>query len=698
MKQNYLKNILFMFLLGLGLTAFVAADAQVVITQWDFEGDVTTPSSGAGTATLIGGTTATFATGYTGTSTGGRAWNSAGYPAQGAGSNTAGVEFLVSTSGYSAIALNWDGRHSNTSANRIRVQYTLDGSEWENFEASAANATNTAGGVDKGFDNGRYIADAGDTWYQRSADFSGISGVAGNAAFGVRIVTEFVDGSNYGAATSTSTYSPNGTLRYDNVTFRGVGSSPIITATPASLSGFTYLEGAGPSEIQTTILNAFNLTPASGVVTFATPANFEWSVDGVNFFDEPGNTAYENGSFPGNGDVPVRIRLKAGLAAGTYSGVMTVTGGGAPQLDIPLSGSVSLATPASISSIILPRFIEGATPANPNRLPFAFHVSISNLLPSSTYRYYNKAIVSADAPDYNGAGNSIFVDAATGTFTRTTSTSLSTPGQFGEFTTDASGNYSGWFMTEPTGNARFKPGNEIFMRIMLNDGAGGTTEVTRLTSTESVKVLGLYTNAADSTGTAIRGISDFTAKNFALLYDNEAGTGRPLYGTQVEVSGVEFIAGTYAEFYATSVYNNAGAWGGIVPNNNAAGVKRVEERAITTGAIVGSHTSSNGVWNGVDTKNPSGGIDNVLVINTTVGIGSPETEMGKIYTYGNQLSIQLNQPVNGKIQIINLMGQEVASYNLNGNQASITLNVPAGAYLVRIVSQQGSVSSKVMVR
>jgi hypothetical protein len=699
MKKNYTRMFMLALLLfaGFGFTAEMA-NAQVTITQWTFEGDVITPSTGSGTAALIGGTTATFATGYTGTGTGGRAWNSAAYPAQGTGSGTAGVEFLVSTSGYSAIALSWDGRHSNTSANRLRVQYTLNGTDWEDFEANEGNAVNTAAGVDKGFDNGRFIADAGDTWYQRSADFSGISGVEGNAAFGVRIVTEFVDGSEYGAATSTSSYSPNGTLRYDNVTFKGVGSSPMITATPSSLSGFTYLEGAGPSEMQITTLNAFNLTPASGAVTMTPSADYEYSVDGVNFISDPGNVVYENGSFPGTGDVPVRIRLKAGLPAGSYSGVFTVTGGGAPELQIPLSGSVSTSTPASISAYILPKFIEGATPSNINRVPFAYHATLSNLLPSSTYRFYNKIVSGSDGPDYNGAGNCIFVNPSTGEFVRTTSASMTTPGQYGEFTTDANGSFSGWFITEPTGNARFKPGNELFMRIMLNDGAGGTAEATRLTITESVKSLGFYTSAADSTGTAIRGISNFTPKNFVFIYDNTAGTGRPLYGTQVETTGVSFIAGTYAEFYANDVAGTDGAWGGIVPNINTEGVKRVEERSLTNGAIVSNYTDDDGVWGTVDTKNPAGGIDNVLVINTTLGIGAPETQFGKIFTYGKELSIQLDQVMNGSIRVINLYGQEVHSFSINGSKATYSLDLPAGIYIVRVIGREGSFSSKVLLK
>jgi hypothetical protein len=306
----------------------------------------------------------------------------------------------------------------------------------------------------------------------------------------------------------------------------------------------------------------------------------------------------------------------------------------------------------------------------------------------------------SDVPDYNGAGNCIFVDASTGTFTRTTGVSFTTAGGFGEFTTDASGNYSGWFITEPTGNpTRFKPGAELFVRIVLNDGAGGTTEVTRLTSTESVKVLGFNTMSADTTGTAIRGISENTPKNFVFLYDNTTGTGRPLYGTQVETSGIDFVgAGTYAAFYSENVAGTNGAWGGIVPNINANGVQRVEERSLLTGAIVSNKTAANGVWGTVDTKNPSGGTTNVLVVNTTLGIDSPANLPGKVYTRGNILKIELNKEVQGIVQVISMNGAIAIEFNMNGRHAESEINLSPGIYAVRITGDGFTFGRKVYVK
>ncbi|HSV75871.1 MAG TPA: T9SS type A sorting domain-containing protein [Bacteroidales bacterium] len=204
---------------GIWLLAFVwflSVDlyAQETIALWTFGttgSETLTPAIGTGTATLIGGTTSAWAAGVTG-----QGWNTSGYPAQGVGSGTAGVQFAFSTEGRQNIVLTWSQRHSATSANRIRLMYTIDGANWQNFEANIANASNVRLQEWPGFDNGRYVAAAED-WFHRVADFTSITGVNNNPLFAVRIVTEFVDGTNYAA--TTTTYGTTGTLRFDDVRF-----------------------------------------------------------------------------------------------------------------------------------------------------------------------------------------------------------------------------------------------------------------------------------------------------------------------------------------------------------------------------------------------------------------------------------------------------------------------------------------------
>jgi len=198
-------------LAALGTTA--RAD---ILTQWNFNSPTpdgntgtgtTAPSVGAGTASTIGGVTSTFASG---SANGGSSdpagsndnsgWQTTNYAAQGTGNNSAGVQFLVSTLGYTNISLSYDLRHSNTSSRYERVQYTVDGSNWVNIALFDGNA--------------------GDTWFNnRTVDLSGIAGVADNANFGVRIVASFgLTAGLYVPSNSASAYAPTGTWRFDMVT------------------------------------------------------------------------------------------------------------------------------------------------------------------------------------------------------------------------------------------------------------------------------------------------------------------------------------------------------------------------------------------------------------------------------------------------------------------------------------------------
>jgi hypothetical protein len=98
---------------------------QILISRWDFNSGSLSPESGLGEALLVGGTSATFAAGYQGEPTGG--WNIKGFPTQGTLPGTAGVQFNLSTEGFSSVGLFFQIRHSNTSANSERVLWSIDG-------------------------------------------------------------------------------------------------------------------------------------------------------------------------------------------------------------------------------------------------------------------------------------------------------------------------------------------------------------------------------------------------------------------------------------------------------------------------------------------------------------------------------------------------------------------------------------------
>ncbi len=695
MVKNYFK-VLLVLCFSVTFGAYVA-NAQTTITEWTFDNETLLPATGTGTAANFGGTTTAYASGETD----GRAWNTSTYPEQGAGSGTAGAQFTVSTAGYNDVSVSWTNRMSNTAANRIRLQYTLNGTDWINFEASDENATNTRDGVNKGFDNGTYIADTGTVWYHRSANLTGIAEINNNPQFAVRLVTEFADGTDqYGAANPASSYSPNGTVRIDNVIFTGgTGNSPLITATPGNLSGFTYLVGTGPSDSQPITLSGNNLTPESGDITVTAPASYEVSVDGANFTNTL-TISYSGSSFT---DETILVRLKGDLGAGTYNETLNITGGGAGPLNLPLSGNVSSGLEPTLSGVILPQYIQGSVPTDTLRVPYAWFATITNLTPNSTYRYYNRVVLSTESETSTGAGNIILVNTTEKTFKRISSPNLGVDGSYGVFTTDANGSYNGWFMTEPTNNAtRFIPGTYLLMRIILNDGNNGTQPVTYLTTADSLKVINWGTAATDISGTGFIVISPFTEKNFVFVYDNVEGTGRPIYGTQVEASGVDFSAsGSYAEFYEQQVGGKAHYFGGIVPNVNPNGIRRFEERSISDGSIVNAnYTSSTGNWgdSGGVTANPGGGVEDPLILQLVLGLPELTEKTGNIYSYGQTLYVNFNENTSAEIILFDLTGKQAAKLKMEGTKDSFQLNQPEGIYLLKITTDKGSFSKKLYLK
>lgn len=231
------------------LAAFGASQAQV-ITRWNFNGDSATtvpggatsptPSEGVGTASLLGGITASFASG---TANGGSSdpvnttppnygWQTTTYAAQGAENGGRGVQFAVSTLGYTDIWVSFDTRNSNTSSRWVRFDYSADGGT--NWVLGTAGAGSIFEGT------------AGDTWFNnRMVDLSSVTAVENNANFQFRMVAIFgpqagpyVDGENYTqywAANATSTYAPSGTLRWDMVTVKGVPEPGTMAALVAGL-------------------------------------------------------------------------------------------------------------------------------------------------------------------------------------------------------------------------------------------------------------------------------------------------------------------------------------------------------------------------------------------------------------------------------------------------------------------------------
>ncbi len=402
-----------------------------------------------------------------------------------------------------------------------------------------------------------------------------------------------------------------------NVGVAGIG----LKAEPTNhATNFTAGAGGDPVyDITVTWTDATGGVVPDGYLIKASTVGHGSIVDPVD------GTAEANGTLVRNVAAGIQTHTFTNLNSGTthYFKIYPYTNSGA-FINYKTDGTVPTASHATaegpqIVEVVMPRYMQGLNGTNNQRIPWASRLTLENLTPNATYRYFGMFVLSSDAPTTNGAGVGLFV-AADGTFSRSTTLGMTTAGQYGEFTTDANGDFTGWFMGEPSGNARFTPGNELYHRIMLNNGAGGTTVTLRLTTESSIRVINFGNTANVNQGTFLYGNSYAFPKNFVFVYDNELGTGRPISGTVVESDGLDLSAVTQIlPLYRNNVDRINGAWGVIIPNSVSSkgfsGIKRVESRLFSTGQIHRYATSDDGIWpSGANTVNPTGGDTTPIVM------------------------------------------------------------------------------------
>ena len=294
-----------------------------------------------------------------------------------------------------------------------------------------------------------------------------------------------------------------------------------------------------------------------------------------------------------------------GVAAGAGVALFTnvaIQGAGAYVLEATSTGvSPAVSDPVHIVAVTglrVPQYIQGDPPDNNDRVPFVYRARIEGLHPGATYRYGNRMVVPGDPWNQNGAGNAVFVTGADTNWIRCTDSPRFRPGDLGSrhwtFATDAGGVYEGWFITEPTGNARFTPGHTVYPRILLNDGADGEAHHHYLTLSDPVEVMAFGTLPHE--GTALQADAAGPARQFVLLYDTPDGLDRPLAGTVVEMTGSE-LDDRYATFYEKL---EASAWGTIIPNQLADGVRRVEIRKLADGELFMASRFNDGLPGTID--------------------------------------------------------------------------------------------------
>jgi hypothetical protein len=229
------------------LTACGAAQAQTIITDWDFGAlgatspdNTPAPTVGVGTALSLGMTNSyTYTTSgattgvgsvtldditadpqttkQTGSTLGnGNVWRIRGAAGTGTTGTTnngwnnsapeysQGAQFNVNTTGYSNISLSFNWASTTQGVGNLQAQYTLNGSTWQNIgsEYSATVDNGTLGATGYGFQTD-------------IISLSAISGANNDANFGIRLVSAYNPslGNEYASATSVVGGAP---VQYNN--------------------------------------------------------------------------------------------------------------------------------------------------------------------------------------------------------------------------------------------------------------------------------------------------------------------------------------------------------------------------------------------------------------------------------------------------------------------------------------------------
>ncbi len=469
--------------------------------------------------------------------------------------------------------------------------------------------------------------------------------------------------------------------------------TPVLIATPSNINGLDYMWGEGPSESQSYTLTGEDLE-GEGTVNVTVSEGFEISLDDEEFA-EALEIAYADGVLVDQ-PVTIYVRLAEGLEAGSYEGTITHEGGDA-GVEVSLTGNV-FSGEEPFMFAYMPYYIQGNNGSNNTRVPVATAVYFFNLEPGVTYRYTNQFIDDNDAPETNGAGNVIY--ASYDSFYRTTSPSLATEGNYGEFTVGEDGVGFAWCMNEPTANSRFTPGNHVYLRVRINDGNDGTTAAYTFTSEEYATVLNFDAENEEYRGTAFFAKSNEPAMSFAMLLSSEEDE-RPIYSTSIETTGVDYAnINQYADFYKEKVAGKDGWFGGILPNVNEMGVNAIWILDIDSYSINEYYVEDGQWYPEANTINPNGGIEEPIFIDLTDdAVNEAALANVKVWSADHEFVIENGDDANYMMTVYNVLGQSMMTRQINaGSTERISHSLATGVYVISMQNVQNKVSVKVIVR
>lgn len=428
--------------------------------------------------------------------------------------------------------------------------------------------------------------------------------------------TGALSGTLTGTIPAGSSYVAFSNVSY-NTSEAGVSVHAAATAgmalTAVNSAAFTVQDGATYAAVTGFVNAAYVNTPMNPFKVTA------WRANNTIDANYTANVTITKVSGPGNVTLTSTVAPFLGVATfdnisvdqtGTY--VLRVDAPGLPSITLP--ALTVAATPQLVTNTV-PQYIHSRTASGACNssvgafpIPVFASVTFTNLQPGTVYRY-NTGLGTDHLLTSTGGGFNLHYNGNTNTYSYLNGKSLNNDGEYSVFSTKAGETSKTiWVNLIASTNDAFQEGNTIYWRISLGDQLGRLINRYELAQSSQVIRLGSASNQA----TGIVDVqSQLAPKNYVFLYDNTAGTGRPLSIALVQDDGATI---TGAETFYRNIDNVHTAWATFIPNNSA--VRRIEERDYRDNSIVYAVTSDDGIWNGVSTVNATGGFNNPIFLET----------------------------------------------------------------------------------
>jgi hypothetical protein len=349
---------------ALALAVCAGAAFGQTITQWNFNVSgggasvgTQTPNIGSGTIVALGTPQIAFRNGAGSTDTStpdNAALDLSPWQAQGLNSGVSGVEFRVSTAGFSNIVVSWDHRHSNRMSRWVQFQYSTNG-----------GASYSTAGLPNG---GLFEASlGGDLWYNnRTVDLSNIPAAANNPNFRFRVVSVFSpvpfvnnnlpfdNGTAYNTSGGNLTpYDVDGRSRLDNVTVRQQN-----TPTNPAINAEFFPEAVCADGNSSALLTA-RLTP--GVVPTSSGVTVTADLSGLGFSST--EALVDNGTLgdqvAGDGVYSRSVYAEVGIPTAEYTIPITVSDAQNRSSTVTEKLRVSTCAPQSAGAVVISQIFGG---------------------------------------------------------------------------------------------------------------------------------------------------------------------------------------------------------------------------------------------------------------------------------------------------------------------------------------------------